>query len=365
MSAEEQNWFRVLFEQSNDAIIIHRQGHIEEVNGRATELLGFSREELVGMALATIFAPEQAAAGAAAQKTVQEQGSIRFETRLRRKDGAHVDVEVSSRVVAPETGTVQGVVRDITQRLQGETERREFEARLRASQRMESLGTLARGMAHEINNPLNVILNYAEIIGDGLGADAARQGDLQELKNAAERIRKVVQAMLRFSEPDSVHMTPTRLDVPVEQVADLLRAELDSQGIDLVIDIPPDLPQIRVRRRQIEQVLISLVQNAMEAMIDAPEHRITLAGQVVERGGLHWVRLSVKDDGAGIPASDLERVFDPFFTTRSRHRHAGLGLTVALGTVRAHQGELTIDSTEGAGTTVHVDLPAWEKQRQP
>lgn len=244
-------------------------------------------------------------------------------------------------------------------------EQQDLATRQRANQRMESLGTMARGMAHEINNPLNVIINCADIIGDGLAPDADERVDLQDLKDAAERIRKVVHAMLRFSEPDSVQLTPTRPETPVEAVADLLRAELALQGIELVLDLPPGLPQIRVRRRQIEQILINLIQNAAEAMPETGARRIVISGLDIGREGQRWVRLSVRDTGVGIPAQDQERVFDPFFTSRPRHIHAGLGLTVALGHVRGHQGELTIESVEGAGTAAHIDLPAWERVKKP
>ncbi len=241
----------------------------------------------------------------------------------------------------------------------------DIDADLRAQQRMESLGTMARGMGHEINNPLNVIINCAELVGDGLPAGAPERVDLQEIKEAAERIRKVVKVMLRFSEPEAVQMTPTEPEGPVGQVADLLRTDLELQGIRLEVALPEGLPMIRIRRRQFEQILINLVQNAAEALEHADDRRITISGQHIENGGLHWVRLSVIDSGEGISADEQERVFDPFFTTRSRHQHAGLGLTVAHGYVRAHGGEITIDSSEGAGTTVHVDLPSWSKKERP
>ena len=236
----------------------------------------------------------------------------------------------------------------------------EAESRLRANQRMESLGTMARGMAHEINNPLNVIINCAELVSDALPMNAETQIDLREILGAAERIRKVVQVMLRFSEPDSVHMTPTDPLHAIRQVVDLVRPELDLQGVLLDIQAAPELPLFRIRRRQIDQVLINLIQNAAEAMEGALEQRITITIRRIERRGLSWIRLSVQDTGEGIPEPNRERIFDPFFTTRSRHRHAGLGLTLAHSYVRDHQGELSFDS-DGAGSTFHVDLPPWER----
>ncbi len=167
--------------------------------------------------------------------------------------------------------------------------------RLKAGQRMESLGTMARGMAHEINNPLNVIINCSELIRDRLDPGAGERVEIQELQDVAERIRKVVQVMLRFSEPDSVHMTPTDPETPVQQVVNLLRAELDIQGISLDVQVPSDLPRFRIRRRQIEQVLINIIQNAADSMDGAQDRRIAITGKKIERYGLQWVRLSVVD----------------------------------------------------------------------
>jgi signal transduction histidine kinase len=253
------------------------------------------------------------------------------------------------------------VATDISERKQAEIEKRELEAQLRQQQRLESVGTLASGVAHEINNPIQGIMNYAELIYSNvtdheLVVDFAKEIDLE-----SHRVAKIVRNLLAFSRQDaSEDPEPAQMIEVVESSLSLIRAVLRSDHIAVEVIAEPGLPTVRCRTQQIQQIIMNLVTNARDALNsiygEYDDHkRIELRVQRSARP--HWVRVSVRDFGPGIAPEVLPRIFDPFFTTKGRDQGTGLGLAVSHGIAQEHGGELTVETAPGQGATFILELP--------
>jgi signal transduction histidine kinase len=290
---------------------------------------------------------------------------------------------------------------------------RESEAQLRQQQKLEAIGTLASGVAHEINNPISGIMNYAQLIADTVEPGSQTAQYAGEIVHETERVATIVRNLLQFARQEKQAHSPARLADIVEQTLSLLRAVLRRDQIALTVDVPDDLPPLKCRSQQIQQVLMNLLTNARDALnakypgydpgktihitarevsnicdlqlpicdlksqgtgpsianrksqigndpeVPAPQSQIANPkSQIPTR----WLRLTVADQGIGIPPEIQGRIFDPFFTTKPRDKGTGLGLAVSHGIVQDHHGVLHFETEVGQGTQFHVDLPADERE---
>jgi predicted ATPase/signal transduction histidine kinase/tRNA A-37 threonylcarbamoyl transferase component Bud32 len=243
------------------------------------------------------------------------------------------------------------------------TDRRVFEARQRQQQRLESIGTLASGVAHEINNPVQGILNYAELLDSNPDDPQSVREFAAEITHETERVASIVRNLLAFArqEQDRQYelVAPARI---VESTLSLLRAVIRKDHVQLDIDVPDTLPQLRCRSQQVQQILMNLVSNARDALNDRyprydPDKRISLRASTFERDGASWIRFAVRDHAGGIPEAVRQQIFDPFFTTKGRDKGTGLGLSVSFGIAVEHGGDLSFETETGVGTVFHLDLP--------
>jgi PAS domain S-box-containing protein len=260
-----------------------------------------------------------------------------------------------------------GVTEDITKQRRLEVERLEVEARSRQQQRLESIGNLASGVAHEINNPLMGISNYAQLIHD----EAIRNGPVreyaEEILRETGRITYIVRNLLTFARQDTAEHGPAELDEIVEETLSLARTIIQRDHVELQAEIPAALPVIWCRSQQIQQVLMNLLTNGRDALNEKysgsnPNKvlRVTASASVVK--GRPWVRITVEDHGVGIPSEVVERMYEPFFTTKGRNKGTGLGLSISLGIVHEHGGGIRVETQPGEYTRFHVDLPAGPPQ---
>jgi signal transduction histidine kinase len=248
------------------------------------------------------------------------------------------------------------------QRRAAEAEQRRQESAARERQKLEAVGTLASGIAHEINNPLNVILNFGQLLLDDAGAPRSVREHAVQIVDHAERVAGIVRSVLTFARgaPESVEsIAPSDL---LGLVASLSSTLLRKDGLALEVQVQPGLPAVRCRPQQIQQVLLNLVTNARDAVnqrfpAGSQDGRIILSAARVEEDGLDILRTTVSDTGAGIPPDAAPRIFEPFFTTKPRCEGTGLGLSISHGIVRDHHGRIWFESTLGQGTSFHVDLP--------
>jgi len=251
-------------------------------------------------------------------------------------------------------------LRNRAERKRAEKEKQALEAQLRQSQKIKSIGTLASGVAHEINNPLTGMINYADLIAERVSDEQLRkfaQGIIKE----GNRVAEIIKSLLYFSRQEKQSHSPARMEDIINASLTLIGAVLRKDQITVEKEIVPDLPQVRCRSQQIEQVIINLLTNARDALNQRYEgyHEdklIRILVQPFEEDGIQWIRTTVEDHGMGISADVIDRIFDPFFTTKSRTEGTGLGLSVSYGIVKDHHGELTVESEPGKDTRFYLDL---------
>lgn len=223
--------------------------------------------------------------------------------------------------------------------------------RLAHTEKLWAVGRLAAGVAHEINNPLSGVLNCVEALQKNDSDEGKRRTYYVLVSDGVRRAQRVVRQLLHYSKQHDLEPTDVDLGQLVPRVLDLLAPSLERSRIRLSFDCEPDLPLARADLHAIEQVLLNLVLNAIDAMPDGGTLSVTLRRD----GGA--VLLSVKDEGCGIPRESLGRIFDPFFTTKQAGGGSGLGLSVSLGLVERHGGSIHVESTPGEGTAFEVGLP--------
>jgi signal transduction histidine kinase len=309
---------------------------------------------------------------------------------------------VSARnLLVPDKNLMVSIVWDLTPQKRLEAERLRLEIQLRQQQKLEALGTLAGGVAHEINNPIAGIMNYAQLILDRVPPGSPAAGHAQEIVQETERVATIVRNLLQFARQEKQTHSPARLADIVEQTLSLVRAVLRRDQITLTVDVPETLPPLRCRSQQLQQVLLNLLTNARDALNTKypgydPGKTLTITARLLDRlpvapggrepddrgraqraeGTVHdvgppnrqseidnrqspscWLRLTVADRGTGIPAAIQDRLFDPFFTTKPRDQGTGLGLAISHGIVTDHHGRLSFETTPGEGAQFHIDLP--------
>jgi len=227
---------------------------------------------------------------------------------------------------------------------------REMEATLAQQGKMASLGILSSGVAHEINNPLGVILGYASYLEGKLAPDDPNYHYIHDIKRESKRCKKIVQDLLSYARTPKPTLEEIDINHLLDQIVDFAANHTDMHHVAVVKDFAPGLPKIMADGDQMRQVAINLILNAGSAM--ARGGRLVV-GTFLDGIGNVCVRFA--DDGAGIPAENLEKIFEPFFTTKTKG--TGLGLAISKQIIEQHQGKITIESEVGKGTTVTVKLP--------
>lgn len=274
-----------------------------------------------------------------------------------------IDLLASENDIAAIERALNQVLKMLSQKLnEVQAEKSLLQDELFQSQKLESLGTLASGVAHEINNPINGIMNYAQVIIDELGTDSPVAPYALEIEKETQRVAKVVTNLLSFARQDKqTHECACVCDI-VDAVLSLVRTVMRHDKITLKIDIPPELPQVKCRSHQIQQVIMNLLTNARDALNEKypqPDERkqIWIRSRVLQKGDQPWIRTTVEDHGMGIKDEIRQRIFDPFFTTKPSDKGTGLGLSVSHGIVKEHNGTLSVESEVAQFTRFHLDLP--------
>ncbi|MFO7561854.1 MAG: AAA family ATPase [Enhygromyxa sp.] len=258
------------------------------------------------------------------------------------------------------------VATDISARKRVEAEKHTLELQLRQQQRLESLGTLAAGVAHEINNPVQGILNYAELIALRSREPAQVEEFAVEIVKESDRVATIVRNLLAFSRQEAERQVEViEIGRLLQSTLSLVHAVLRKDHIMLVNAPGNHEAKVECRPQQIQQILMNLITNARDAINQrhgfaeggGGHKRITIQVERIERAGRAWVRVVVEDTGAGIPESVLPHIFDPFFTTKGRDQGTGLGLAVSHGLASDNRGELTVETRAGEGSRFFLDLP--------
>ncbi|HEY7522459.1 MAG TPA: ATP-binding protein [Candidatus Limnocylindrales bacterium] len=275
-------------------------------------------------------------------------------TEIRDRDGAVIG---RLRIVRPVAGGSSGGRRATDEeRLQAEL----IQAELVQAQKMEAIGQLVSGVAHELNNPLAAIVAFSQLIVRDPRLPPDMKADAGLLVQESDRTRRIVQNLLDFARQRPPERHPTVIRALVQSILDLLSYSISAGRVEVTVDIPEDLPTVPLDRAQIQQVLLNLASNALQAIrIQPGDHRLVITGRLVEhpeRGPM--VRISIADDGPGVLPEHRDRLFVPFFTTKPPGEGTGLGLPVSFGIVAGHGGILRYEPTAGGhGATFIVELP--------
>jgi len=360
--AEEKH--RTVVEASHDAIFIETiDGVVKDCNSRASEMYGWSKEAFVGMHFTALVDEATAAQLPALMEKRERAGTISMEAMGRRKDGSLFPAEVNARVT--EFGGESRVVvfvRDRTERKLAEAERATLEAQLRESQKMEAIGRLAGGVAHDFNNILTAIGGYAELITTRLGAGDPVSADAIEIQKATRRAAALTQQLLAFSRRQVTEPKVIQLNDVIAHSQRLL-SRIIGEDVELGFERERGLWNIRADPSQIDQILVNLVVNAREAMPDGGRLTIRTANAILidEPAMLtdrpltgDFVVVSISDTGWGMDAETLQRIFEPFFTTKPKEQATGLGLAIVYGNVRQNGGFINVHSEVGVGTTFNL-----------
>jgi PAS domain S-box-containing protein len=359
-----------------DAIItIDTAGRIVEMNTAAERMFGYAREDAAGRELVALIVPEEYREEhrrALSQQPRDGPSQVigqRLEFEALRADNTRVPVELSvSRIDSADGVFFTAWIRDLTDRRRSEEALRLSEAKLRQAQKMEAVGRLAGGVAHDFNNVLTAIFGYADLVLDGLTAGDPRRLDVEEIKRAANRAAGLTRQLLAFSRKQVMQPRRVNLNEIITNLETLL-LKLIGQEIVLRLDLCPSLWDVKADSGQIEQVLMNLASNARDAMPEGghltiatvnedlePDDAAALVG--IEPG--RFVRLTVTDTGQGIPDHARAHIFEPFFTTKEQGKGTGLGLATVYGIVKQSGGWVYLDEAPGAGASFRIYLPREE-----
>jgi two-component system, cell cycle sensor histidine kinase and response regulator CckA len=340
-----------------------------EVNERACEMVGYARDELLGRSSRCVY-PDDAeyeAVGLAKYDQIRLSGTGTVETRWVRKDGAAIDVLLSSSPIDFDdwSAGVTFTALDITERKRMDEDQERLRSQLVQAQKMESIGRLAGGVAHDFNNMLQAILGNVSLALDEPADSPQLQDYLHEIQKAATRSGELTRQLLAFARRQPVRPRVLDLNDTISGMLKMLQ-RLIGEDIQLVWQPAASLWPVRVDPSQIDQLLANLAVNARDAI--AGVGRITIeTANVTMPPGLapecqpgDYVRCAVRDTGCGMDAHTLSHVFEPFFTTKEAGRGTGLGLATVYGIVKQNGGFIDVDSAPGTGTVMAVYLPRVE-----
>jgi len=352
------------------SIAIFRSGMGEQilnVNEQACKSLGYSREELCKMRIIDIDPFVSVEDLNNLWQKILEKGVITFEATHRRKDGTTFPVEITANLLEFE-GNKYSItfVRDITSQKNDEKQKAMIEAHLRNAQRMESLGTLAGGVAHDFNNILSAINGYAELALLRCSEDPNLRRYIDQICLASERAKNLVQQILAFSRQGKSEKKPIDISRVIHETLILMRATFPST-IEIIQNIKPDLGAVFADETHIHQIAMNLFTNACHAMknnggrlqVDLVPFTISIhdSSYYPDMSPGEYLKLVVTDTGHGMEPDTIARIFDPYFTTKQFGEGTGLGLSTVHGIVKDHGGGIKVYSKSGVGTTFHIFLP--------
>jgi len=364
---EANEFFMNLIESSVDGIIAaDMKGDIFIFNRGAEALTGYTAEEVIGKIHITKIYPEGIAKEIMKKLRSSEYGGVGkfIPTQLNVVDKAteEIPIQLSAALIYDGAGrevASVGIFTDLRARLKMEKRLQETHLQLVSSEKMASLGKLAAGIAHEINNPLGGILIYASLMAEDLPEDDSKRGDLARIVQETSRCKDIVKSLLEFARQTEPKMEPTDINRAVTDGLFFLENQALFHNIKIIKKLDPFLPFVRGNAGQLKQVLINIIVNAAEAMHGNGTLTITSYPSPDRKG----VFFEFTDTGEGIPQENLTRIFDPFFTTKDVGKGTGLGLSTSYGIVESHGGRLSVKSKVGEGTTFTIELPTYpEKQ---
>ena len=370
---QDEERFRRLLEAAPDAILeVDAGGRITLANAAAERMFGYARSELVGQNV-EMLVPKAARASHARHREAyiasprSRPMGVGLDLQAQKKDGATFPVEISlSPNRSDDSANVIVIVRDVSQRNQMEAMLRRSEERLRQAEKLEALGRLAGGLAHEFNNLLAMVLGYSELLLPAVAGDEKARGHLEKISSSARRAASLTRQLLAFGRRQILLPRVLDLNTVVVESCHIV-SRLLGENIETVVLPALEPAWIRADPAQIDQIMANLATNAHAAMPGGGKFKVAVSRAEVNEGNIRqhpglapgsYAVLSVSDTGSGMSPEVKARLFEPFFSTREFGQGSGLGLASIYGIVVQSGGGITVQSEPGAGTTFEVYLPS-------
>ncbi|WP_181699496.1 hybrid sensor histidine kinase/response regulator [Chthonobacter albigriseus] len=343
-------------------VVIDEESRVLEFNPAAEAMFGHDRASVLGRRLSDCIIPHE-------EREHHEAGFRRYlaggpsrmmgrrvEANGLKADGSLIPVELTiTEIHVAHRRLFVAYLRDLTERRAAEAEvARQRNARYQ-SEKMSALGSLLAGIAHELNNPLSVVVGRAIMLEEDC-RDARQMDQIRRLREAAERCARIAQTFLKMARQSPTARRATRLDQVVHTALEMVGYAARSSGVEVVLDLQPNLPATQADSDQIVQVLVNLMINAVQAMgtVDGPRVLTVRTGM---DAFLSHLSIEVEDTGPGVPAALTARIFEPFFTTKDVGMGTGVGLAVSQGMIASHNGSLSVENVPGGGARFRVSLP--------
>ncbi len=353
----KEHYISILTENSADAIVgLDVHGMIVSWNKGAALLFGFQPEEANGEPFSILLPPEKRLIGddeVILERIRKESVVKNYELDCSTKSQQRIIISLTGSVLRDEEGTFIGIaliMRDVTQLKQ-------YEMELRQTEKLSFIGQISAGIAHEIGTPLNIILGNAEYLMMDMKSGERDYDELKAIVGETNRIAKLIQQLLDFARPKRMRSKPVLLNSEIENVLQLLRNQLDKSSIELQLHLEDDLPYVFGDAAQLQEVFVNLIVNAIHSMESGGNLSISTAKQ----GGRDEdsVEVLIADTGCGIPEENLEKIFNPFFTTKEVGKGTGLGLAITQRIVQDHKGTIQVESSVNKGTAFRLSFPVY------
>jgi PAS domain S-box-containing protein len=365
VASEER--YRSIFEHANDGIgILTATDHrLVEINNRFAAILGYQPHELLGKKI-----------GDLQWSTTNGQSSLDVLLWQTASGERELSIQTTSGITRPAlvyfntlTTDIEKlmilIVRDLSEQKRLAAEKELIQLQLFQSSKLASIGELSAGVAHEINNPLNGIINYAQLLKDDNAASTAtEQRMIDGIIEEGGRISRIVRDLLTFARLDFHELARITIAETIATSVSLFGHQLDKDGITVEVDVPKNLPPVSAEGSRLRQVVVNMISNAHYALRskDSETKVFQIKARAVDKHGRQFLRLEFFDNGIGIKQEDIDKIFDPFFTTRRDKGGTGLGLSLSFGIIREFGGTIMVESEEGNYTRFIVDLPAIDRQ---
>lgn len=363
----EAEKLKALFDSSMLGNIVTKlNGEIVYINEYFASAHGYTAKEVIGKNYSIFHTKKQLETVYSLINVLEKKGYFNIkEVGHIHKNGYEFPMLMTGVIIEDENGNpinMASTARDITEQKNQEKERRKLDLYLNQQQRLESIGTLAGGVAHEINNPINGIMNYGQLILEMSKPKSKTEEYVKEIIFETKRVSNIVKNLLQFSRDEKQEHSYARIEDIIEQTLSLIRTIIKSEQITLEVQLPKGYPDIKCRSQQIQQVIMNMLTNARDAVNEKyqgyNENKIVkLYCTQFDFENRRWIRVTVEDHGNGINDEIKAKIFEPFFTTKNRAEGTGLGLSISHGIVKEHHGKLSYETKEGEFTKFNLDLP--------
>ena len=346
--ARSEARYRHLFEGASDAIMtFDASGTFTTVNRAGEVISGYGRNELVGESFGPLIPEAELERTLGEFRRALDGITGTFETIFIRKDGDHRSISVTY------SGVKRGeevlcIIRDVT-------EQKALQQQLIQSEKMAAIGQLVSGVAHELNNPLASVSAFAQLLLADTRLPQEHRHSAEVIAGETRRAARIVNNLLTFARQHRAEKSPADINQVLENTLELRAYELNVRGIDVLRDYDERVPETMADVHQLQQVFLNIMTNAEQAMqeVERRRHRLIVRTRALP----HAIRVDLEDTGPGIPAASLERIFNPFYTTKPTGRGTGLGLSISLGIVHEHGGRVWAENVPGGGSRFSIELP--------